>query len=52
VDLSVGDTFQSGTPALLFRFQPGSVVGPAQVSSIISADGQRFVFSVAAPAAR
>ena len=46
VDLSGGATFQSGTPSLLFRFQQGTLLGPAQVSSIVSADGQRFVFAV------
>jgi WD40 repeat protein len=50
VDLSGGATFESGTPSLLFRFQPGTLLGPAQVSSIVSADGQRFVFAVPAPA--
>jgi len=49
VDLTSGSTLQSGTPSLLFRF-PQGLLGPAQVSSIISADGQRFVFAVAAPA--
>lgn len=45
---SGGTTLQSGTPSMLFRFsQP--LRQPAQVSSIVSADGQRFVLAVPAP---
>ena len=39
--------FQTGTPKLLFR---AAVAGPGQLSSVASADGQRFVFLPATPA--
>ena len=42
---SNGTTLQSGTPSLLFRF-PQPLRQPAQVSSIVSADGQRIVYAV------
>jgi Tol biopolymer transport system component len=42
---SGGTTLQSGTPSVLFRF-PQPLRQPAQVSSIVSADGQRFVYAV------
>jgi hypothetical protein len=43
-----GGLSQPGAPTQLFRF-PSSVGAPAQLSSIVSADGQRFVQAVAAP---
>ena len=50
VDITAGPTFQAGTPKLLFKM-PGPLPGnPAQWKNI-TADGQRFVFSMpAAPA--
>lgn len=48
VDITTGPAVQSGTPTLLFR-TPAPIAAPAQVSSIVSPDGQRFVMAVAAP---
>jgi hypothetical protein len=50
VDVTSGPAFQSGTPTLLFRAALGSLPAPAQLSSIVSPDGQRFVIAVPAPA--
>jgi WD40-like Beta Propeller Repeat len=47
VDLGGGPS-QPGTPTSLFRF-PSPIGAPAQLSTIVSADGQRFVQAVAAP---
>jgi hypothetical protein len=47
VDLS-GGLSQLSAPMQLFRF-PSPIGSPAQLSTIISADGQRFVQAVAAP---
>jgi dipeptidyl aminopeptidase/acylaminoacyl peptidase len=47
VDLS-GGLSQPSAPAQLFRL-PGPIGTPAQLSTIVSADGQRFVAAVAAP---
>jgi serine/threonine-protein kinase len=47
VDLG-GGLSQPGAPAQLFRF-PSPIGAPAQLSTIVSADGQRFVAAVAAP---
>jgi hypothetical protein len=47
VDLSGGPS-QPGSPTQLFRF-PTPIGSPAQLSTIVSADGQRFVQAVAAP---
>jgi hypothetical protein len=47
VDLASGVS-QPGAPSQLFRL-PGPIGTPAQLSTIVSADGQRFVAAVAAP---
>jgi eukaryotic-like serine/threonine-protein kinase len=47
VDLS-GGLSQPGAATQLFRF-PTPIGAPAQLSTIVSADGQRFVAAVAAP---
>jgi eukaryotic-like serine/threonine-protein kinase len=47
VDVGSGPS-QAGTPTQLFRF-PTPIGAPAQLSTIVSADGQRFVQAVAAP---
>jgi hypothetical protein len=39
---------ESGTPHVLFALPPG-VGGPAQLSSVATPDGQRFVFALSAP---
>ena len=39
---------ESGTPRVLFAVPPG-VGGPAQLSSVATPDGDRFVFAVSAP---
>jgi hypothetical protein len=57
VDVTPASTFTSGAPKMLFKL-PTAVGAPAQLSSVSSGDGQRFVFAVnvasrpAAPAAR
>jgi len=40
--------FATGTPKQLFALPPG-IGAPAQLSSVSSADGQRFVFAVNLP---
>jgi hypothetical protein len=47
-DVSPGSTFQARTPHRLFDI-PGPIGAPAQLSNIVSADGQRFVFAVSVP---
>jgi hypothetical protein len=45
VDITTTPTFQAGTPRLLFKL-PSPIGTPAQLSSVASRDGQRFVFIV------
>jgi len=45
---STASGIESGTPRVLFALPPG-VGGPAQLSSVATPDGQRFVFAVNAP---
>jgi hypothetical protein len=45
VDISTSPTFQSGPPRLLFKL-PSQIGTPAQLSSVASRDGERFVFIV------
>jgi hypothetical protein len=50
VDVAATPTFQAGTPRLLFKL-PGRLIGQLPfVSKNVSADGQRFVFTIAVPA--
>jgi hypothetical protein len=39
---------ESGTPRVLFALPPG-VGGPAQLSSVATPDGDRFVFALTPP---
>jgi hypothetical protein len=39
---------ESGTPRVLFALPPG-VAGPAQLSSVATADSERFVFALGVP---
>src|SRR5207244_1311498 len=48
VDITTSPELQAGTPRQLFPV-PSPTLGPAQLSSISSRDGQRFVFIVPAP---
>ena len=48
VDVTTSPEFQAGTPRLLFPL-PSPMLGPAQLSSISSRDGQRFVFLAQVP---
>ena len=50
VDITTSPAFEAGTPRRLFKL-PTPTLGPAQLSSISSRDGQRFVFLVALPPA-
>ena len=43
-----GSGVESGTPRVLFALPPG-VGGPAQLSSVATPDGERFVFALSAP---
>jgi hypothetical protein len=45
---STASGIESGTPRVLFALPPG-VAGPAQLSSVATPDGQRFVFALNAP---
>jgi len=45
VDVAGASPFQAGTPKPLFKL-PNPVGAPAQLSSVSSPDGQRFVFAV------
>jgi hypothetical protein len=48
-DVSVtASGIESGAPRVLFAVPPG-VAGPAQLSSVATPDGERFVFAVSAP---
>jgi hypothetical protein len=48
-DVSVtASGIESGTPHVLFALPPG-VGGPAQLSSVATPDGERFVFALSAP---
>jgi len=51
VDLGDGPTFKAGTPSVLFKLQ-NQVGAPAQLSSVSSPDGQRFIFAVNLPPAK
>jgi Tol biopolymer transport system component len=48
VDVATSPEFKSGTPRLLFPL-PSPMLAPAQLSSISSRDGQRFVFLTQMP---
>jgi Tol biopolymer transport system component len=48
VDISADPVFQAGPPRLLFKL-PTPTQAPAQLSSVASRDGERFVFLVAPP---
>jgi hypothetical protein len=48
VDVATSPEFQAGTPRLLFPL-PSPMLAPAQLSSISSRDGQRFVFLAQVP---
>ena len=50
VDTTTSPAFEAGTPRRLFKL-PSPTLGPAQLSSIGSRDGQRFVFLVSLPPA-
>ena len=43
VDVTTSQGFQAGTPRVLFK-APSPILAPAQLSSISSRDGERFVF--------
>ena len=45
---STASGVESGTPRVLFALPPG-VGGPAQLSSVATPDGERFVFALSAP---
>ena len=49
VDVATSPEFKAGTPRLLFPL-PSPMLAPAQLSSISSRDGQRFVFLAQMPA--
>jgi Tol biopolymer transport system component len=49
VEVTTMPTFQAGTPKLLFKL-PGPLVGNPQQWRNVSADGQRFVFTINVPA--
>jgi hypothetical protein len=49
VEVTTTPTFKAGTPRLLFEL-PGSLQGSAESGKNISADGQRFVFTINVPA--
>jgi len=49
VDVTTTPAFQTGTPHALFKLV-SQIGGPAQLSSISTRDGQRFVFLMASPA--
>ena len=49
VDISTDPSFQAGPPRLLFKL-PTPTLAPAQLSSVASPDGERFVFLVQAGA--
>jgi hypothetical protein len=49
VDISTDPAFQAGPPRLLFKL-PTPTLAPAQLSSVASPDGERFVFLVQAGA--
>jgi serine/threonine-protein kinase len=48
-DVTPGASFEARTPRRLFDI-PGPIGAPAQLSNIVSADGQRFIFAVSLPA--
>jgi hypothetical protein len=48
VDVETAPAFKAGTPRLLFKL-PAPVVGNPQQWRSVSADGQRFVFTVNVP---
>jgi hypothetical protein len=45
VDITTSPAFQAGPPRILFKL-PSTIGAPAQLSSVASRDGQRFVFIV------
>jgi hypothetical protein len=47
-DVTPGSSFQARTPHRLFDI-PGPIGAPAQLSNIVSADGQQFIFAVSLP---
>jgi hypothetical protein len=49
VDVTASPEFKTGTPRVLFK-NPAPVLAPAQLSSIASRDGERFVFLQPVPA--
>jgi len=49
VDVATSPSFEARTPRALFPL-PSPILGPAQVSSIATRDGQQFVFLVQLPA--
>ena len=51
VDIATSPELHVGEPHLLFKL-PSQIGAPAQLSSVASRDGQRFVFIVETPAAR
>jgi len=48
-DVSTGSSFESRTPKPLFEI-PTPIGAPAQLSTVCSPDGERFVFAVNVPA--
>jgi len=48
VDVSAGPTFETRAPKPLFEI-PTPIVAPAQLSTVSSQDGERFVFAVNVP---
>ncbi len=48
-DVSTGSSFESRTPKALFEI-PTPIGAPAQLSTVCSPDGERFVFAVNVPA--
>lgn len=48
VDVTTAAGIQTGAPQRLFEL-PGPIGAPAQLSSVSSPDGQRFVFAVTVP---
>jgi hypothetical protein len=48
VDVSAGPTFEARAPKPLFEI-PTPIIAPAQLSTVSSPDGERFVFAVNVP---
>jgi hypothetical protein len=49
VDIATSPEIHAGEPHMLFRL-PSPIGAPAQLSSVASKDGQRFVFVLQTPA--